>query len=45
MDVSQHTISFINGISDKSLCAAYGFPVDMDETIARKIFDRFEIPD
>ncbi len=24
-------ISYINGISDKSLCAAYGFPADMDE--------------
>ena len=34
-------ISFINGISDKSLCAAYGFPADMDKTIARKIFVRF----
>ena len=34
-------ISFINGISDKSLCVSYGFPVDMDATTARKIFDHF----
>ena len=34
-------IQFINGISDKALCAAYGFPVDTDAATARKIFDRF----
>lgn len=34
-------ISFISGISDNSLCAAYGFPTDMETATARKIFTHF----
>ena len=34
-------VSFVTGISDRSLCAAYGFPDDMDASTAQKIFDHF----
>ena len=34
-------ISFISGISNNSLCAAYGFPINMETATARKIFTRF----
>ncbi len=34
-------ISFISGISDNSLCAAYGFPTDMNTATARNIFTHF----
>ena len=32
---------FISGISDKSLRTAYGFPAELDQATARKIFDHF----
>ena len=32
---------FISGISDKSLRTAYGFPAELDQVTAHKIFDRF----
>ena len=34
-------ISFISGISNNSLCAAYGFPINMETATARKIFTHF----
>ena len=34
-------LSFVGGIRDKSLRAAYGFPPDMDDGVSAKIFRRF----
>ena len=34
-------LSFIGGIREKSLRAAYGFPPDMDDGVSAKIFRRF----
>ena len=33
--------SFVSGIGDRALRIAYGFPADMDEAMAAKIFERF----
>ena len=33
--------AFLDGIADRTLQIAYGFPKDMDETIPPKIFRRF----